>query len=410
VEFAVNTSLVRRLWLALALCAFHLPAAANAVLDWNEVAFKALVAARQSPPMGVRSMAVVHAAMFDAMNAAQPRYRAFRYDGTPPSGASPDVAAAVAAHTALLKLFPEQRAGFDEALAKSLAAAQDPAARDGGAALGKAVAESLLAWCAEDRVGAVTQYRPQTRPGVYVMTTLPGGDDFGASRPWLLARSDQFRPPPPPALSSELWARDYEETRTVGARSGSRRTAEHTQVAQFWVVTGAPAFNGIIRQAVAHRQLDPLAAARVMALTYMAFNDALVAVFDAKYAYNFWRPITAVRNGDEHGNFAIKREPGWLPLVDAPLHPEYPCAHCISSATVVAVLQSQLGDDVPGLTMSSPTLPGVTRKWDRLSDLTQEVSNARIWSGVHYRNSAEVGARMGHQVAAHAVANYLQPK
>lgn len=407
----MNTRLLlRALALAGALLAAAPGARGDAVMDWNEVAFKAVVAARQSPPMGVRSMAVVHAAMFDAINAIQPRYRAFRFDGTPPPGASPDAAAAVAAHTALLKLFPEQRAAFDEALARSLAAVPDAGARDGGAGVGKAVAESLLAWCAEDRVGAPTQYRPMTRPGVYVMTTLPGGDDFAASRPWLLARGDQFRPPPPPALTSETWARDYQETLTMGARSGSKRTPEHTQVAQFWVVTGAPAFNGIIRQAVAKRQLDTPAAARVMALTYMAFNDALVAVFDAKYAYNFWRPITAVRNGDLHGNMVIKREPGWLPLVDAPLHPEYPCAHCISSATVASVLQSQLGDEMPGLSMSSPTLPGVTRQWNRLSDLMQEVSNARIWSGVHYRNSAEVGTRMGQQVAAHAVANYLQPR
>jgi hypothetical protein len=407
----MNTRLLLRV---LALAGALLTAAPGArgdpVMDWNEVAFKAVVTARQSPPMGVRSMAVVHAAMFDAINAIQPRYRPFRFNGTAPAGASPDVAAAVAAHTALLKLFPEQRAAFDEALARTMATVPDAGARDGGAGLGKAVAESLLAWCAEDRVGAPTAYRPVTRPGVYVTTTLPAGDDFGASRPWLLTRGDQFRPPPPPTLTSETWARDYQETLTMGARTGSKRTPEHTQVAQFWVVTGAPAFNGIIRQAVARRQLDTPAAARVMALTYMAFNDALVAVFDAKYAYNFWRPITAVRNGDQHGNMVIKREPGWLPLVDAPLHPEYPCAHCISSATVVAVLQSQLGDEMPGLTMSSPTLPGVTRQWNRLSDVMQEVSNARIWSGVHYRNSAEVGTRMGQQVATHAVANYLQPR
>lgn len=383
---------------------------ADVVTDWNDIAFKAVVAARQSPPMGVRSMAVVHTAMFDAMNAIQPRYRPFRFDGTAPPGASPDVAGAVAAHAALVKLFPDQKKAFDESLAASLAATPAGAPRDNGAAVGKAVADALLAWCAEDRVGAATQYRPVTQAGVYVVTTLPVSDDFGASRPWLLARPDQFRPAPPPSLKSDVWARDFNETRTVGARTGSTRTPENTQVAQFWVVTGAPAFNGIIRQSVAKAKLDPLASARLMALTYMAFNDALVAVFDAKYAYNFWRPITAVRNGDLQENFAIKRDPGWLPMVDAPLHPEYPCAHCISAATVTTVLQSEVGDSVPGLTMVSPTLPGVTRTWDRLSDVATEVSNARIWSGVHYRNSTEVGQRMGREIAAFAVKGYLQPK
>jgi hypothetical protein len=405
-----NGPFLRALVLGAALLAGPLHSFADVVMDWNDVAFKAVTTARQSPTMSVRSMAVVHTAMFDAMNAVQPRYRPFRFEGTAPAGAPADVAAAVAAHTALAKLFPEQRAGFDDALATAFARAPQGPARDGGAGVGKAVAESLLAWCAEDRVGAPTQYRPVTQPGVYVMSTLPVSDDFGASRPWLLKSPDQFRPAPPPALNSELWARDYNEIRTVGARTGSTRAPEQTQVAQFWVVTGAPAFNGIIRQAVEKKQLDPLASARLMSLTYMAFNDALVAVFDAKYAYHFWRPITAVRNGDLHGNAAIKRDPGWMPLVDAPAHPEYPCAHCISSASVVTVLQSQLGDDIAGLTMSSPTLPGVTRKWDRLSDVSREVSNARIWSGVHYRNSAEVGARMGKQVADYAVANYLQPK
>jgi hypothetical protein len=395
----MNTGIfLRGLALGAAVLASPLVANADAVMDWNEVALKAVVTARQSAPMSVRSMAVVHTAMFDAMNAVQPRYRAFRFDGTAPQGANADAAGAAAAHTALVKLFPEQRTAFDESLARALGAVPVEAARDGGAALGKSVAEALLAWCADDRVGVATQYRPSTQAGVYVLTTLPAGDDFAVSRPWLMTKPDQFRPPPPPTLKGELWARDFNEIRTVGARSGSTRTADNTQAAQFWVVTGAPAFNGIIRQSVQKAKLDPLASARLMALTYMAFNDALVAVFDAKYTYNFWRPITAVRNGDLHENFAIKRDPGWLPLVDAPLHPEYPCAHCISASTVATVLQSEVGDSVPGLTMTSPTLAGVTRQWDKLSDMTQEVSNARVWSGVHYRNSTEVGMRMGREV------------
>jgi hypothetical protein len=398
--------------LALAATALAAPPAARAdvVTDWNDAAIKAVVAARQSAPMGVRSMAAVHTAMFEAINAVQPRYRPFRFNGTPPAGASAEVAAAVAAHTTLAKMFPDQRAAFDQVLQQSLASVPAGPARDAGTGLGQAVAEDLLAWCAEDRVGATTQYRPVTQPGVYVMTTLPVADDFGASRPWLMTKPDQFRPPSPPSLKSDVWARDFNETRMVGAKAGGTRTAEQTQVAQFWVVTGAPAFNGIVRQSVQKANLDTPASARLMALTYMAFNDALVAVFDAKYAYNFWRPITAVRNGDQHENFAIKRDPGWLPLVDAPLHPEYPCAHCISSTTVTTVLQSVTGDSVPGLTMTSPTLPGVTRRWDKLSDVAREVSNARIWSGVHYRNSTEVGERMGREIAGYAVANYLQPK
>jgi hypothetical protein len=199
---------LRALVLGAALLAGPLHSLADVVMDWNDVAFKAVTTARQSPTMGVRSMAVVHTAMFDAMNAVQPRYRAFRFDGTAPAGASADVAASVAAHTALVKLFPEQRAGFDEALAAAIARAPEVPARNGGASVGKAVAESLLAWCAEDRVGAPTQYRPVTQPGVYVMTTLPVSDDFGASRP---VAAQGRRPVPPGAAAGA-------QQRTLGAR------------------------------------------------------------------------------------------------------------------------------------------------------------------------------------------------
>lgn len=405
----LDTQLLRPLVLGAALLA-ALPAWANPILDWNEIAFKAVSSARQSPVNGVRTMAVVHAAMFDAVNTIEPRYQHFKFNGTAQAGASQDAAAAVAAYTVLAKMFPDQRAAFEEAVTSDLAKVPQGSARDGGRAVGAAAAQAILDWCADDGFGKPTQYRPVTQPGMYVVTTLPASDDAAAARPMLMSRADQFRPPPPPALKSPIWERDFTETRTVGARAGSTRTAEQTQVAQFWVVTGAPAFNGIMRQTIAQRVPGTVDSARLFALTYLAFTDALIAVFDAKYTYNFWRPITAVRNGDLHETMVIKRDPGWLPLVDAPLHPEYPCAHCISSATVVTMLQSAGGDAVQPVTMTSPTLPGVTHCWDKLSDVMTEVSNARIWSGVHYRNSAEVGQQMGRTIAQYAVANYMRPR
>jgi hypothetical protein len=132
----------------------------------------------------------------------------------------------------------------------------------------------------------------------------------------------------------------------------------------------------------------------------MAATDALIAVFDAKYAYEFWRPVTAVRYGG--------KDPAWLPLVDTPMHPEYPCAHCISTAAVGTVLEAHFGKgDVPAVSMKSPTAPGVTRTWSRIADYVQEVNNARIWGGVHYRNSTEVGERMGRRIGALAIERHL---
>jgi hypothetical protein len=400
--------MVRPLVLGLAILLAPVLATAANLMDWNEVAMKAASTARQSPTMNTRTMAMVHTAMFDAVNAVQPRYQSFKFTGTAPANASADAASATAAHAVLMKLFPDQRTFLDEALAASLAKVPEGADRNNGAAVGAAAAASLLAWCADDRVGIPTEYRPVTKPGAYIMTTLPFGDDFGASRPWLLSKADQFRPGPPPALTSDIWARDINETRQIGAKSSKTRSAEQTEVATFWVVTGAPSYNAIIRQSVAAKNLDNVAAARVMALAYMAATDSLIAVFDAKYAYSFWRPITAVRNGDQHGNAAVQRDAGWVPLVDAPLHPEYPCAHCISSAAVAKVLVTELGDDA-NISMTSPFLAGVTRRWVRISDYPKEVANARIWSGVHYRNSTEVGARMGGEIGGYAAANFLKP-
>lgn len=403
-------TLARPILLGFALFACAVLARANPVLDWNQVAFNAVAKAGQSPVNGVRTMAAVHAAMFDAVNAIEPKYQPYKFTGTPVAGSSADAAAAAAAHRTLAGLFPDQKATFDEALAASLAKVPAGVARDGGSAVGVASAETILAWAAADGFGKPTEYRPVIKAaGVYVPTTLPASDDAAAARPWLMTRADQFRPGPPPALTSATWARDFEETRTLGARIKSPRTAEQTEVARFWVVTGAPAFNGIIRQAVTHKDLPLVDCARATALTYLAFTDALIGVFEAKYTYNFWRPITAVRNADLHEGNSFKREAGWLPLVDAPMHPEYPCAHCVSVGSVATVLQAIVGDQVP-LTMQSPTLPGVTRQWTSLSQVSEEVQNARIWSGVHYRNSSEVGAQLGRNIAQYALANYMKPR
>jgi len=142
----------------------------------------------------------------------------------------------------------------------------------------------------------------------------------------------------------------------------------------------------------------------------MAGMDAYIAVFDAKYTYNFWRPVTAIRNADLTGNAATPRDASWLPLGETPMHPEYPCAHCITSAAIAAVLRNIAGDDIGEITLVSPTAPGVTRRWTRLSDYVDEVSNARIWAGFHYRFSTEVGKDMGKKIGELTVATQLRPR
>src|SRR5262249_12385709 len=162
----------------------------------------------------------------------------------------------------------------------------------------------------------------------------------------------------------------------LGSRGSTKRTLEQTEIARFWFVTGPQAWNPIVRQLAGMKKLDLLDSARVFALVAMAADDAFIAVFDAKYHYNFWRPVTAIRNADRAANKATPREASWLPLGDTPMHPEYPCAHCITSTAVGAVLKSVFGNEIPEVSMVSPTAPGVTRKWTRIQDYADEVSVA----------------------------------
>ena len=384
-------------------------ARADVVTEWNDVAVARLVAARQLPPDGARSMAMVHVAMFDAINAAQPRYTSYAFKGKAPAGASPEAAGVAAARTVLLKLYPDQSEAIDKAYAASLSAIPDGAGRSAGIALGEQVGNECIAMRENDGVSATVAYRPVTAAGVYVPTMFPASVAWPNVKPFFMKEPAQFRPGPPPALKSADWAKDLNEIRQVGGRESSARTAEQTEVGRFWGLTGVPSWNPIVRALASSGGLSLVDNARLFALVNMAATDSFISVFDAKYAYNFWRPITAIRNGDMHGNGEVQRDAGWMPLIDTPMHPEYPCAHCISSTAVGTVLASVFRGRPISVTMTSPTAPGVTRKWDRLEDYMQEVNNARVWAGVHYRFSTRVGADMGRKIGELAVRDYMKP-
>jgi hypothetical protein len=252
-----------------------------------------------------------------------------------------------------------------------------------------------------DGASAFGPYRQKVVPGVYVPTVYPVSSEWAKVKPWFMRDPAQFRPGPPPALDSAVWARDRDEIRAVGGRASKTRDAQQTDIARFWALVGPPSWNPVVRGVAQSRPQSLVERARLFAMVNMAASDALVAVFDAKYKYDFWRPVTAIRYEE--------LEPEWLPLVDTPMHPEYPCAHCISSTAVATVLQAQFGDEIPPVSMTSPTAPGVTRTWRRIGDYAQEVNNARIWSGVHYRNSTEVGAQMGRKIGELATTQFMQP-
>jgi hypothetical protein len=198
------------------------------------------------------------------------------------------------------------------------------------------------------------------------------------------------------------------EIRELGRIDSAKRTAEQTTIGRFWFVTGPRSYNPIVRQIAMAKDMDIVDCARLFALTAMAGNDAYIAVFDAKYTFNLWRPITAIRNADQTNNSTTPRDASWLPLGDTPMHPEYPCAHCITSAAISAVLQGVAGNEIGEISMSSPTAPGVIRKWTRLQDYSDEVSMARIFAGFHYRFSTLVGKDMGKKIGELVVATQLR--
>ena len=291
-----------------------------------------------------------------------------------------------------------------------LAAIPDGEAKAEGIKLGQAVAAKILDARANDGANAADAYRPKTRPGVYVPTPITVGSTWPNVKPFAMTSAAQFRPQPPIPLAGEQWAADYNEIKELGGKSSSKRSAKQTEDARFWLITGPQSTDPIVRQLVAAKKMSLIDSARFMALADIALADAYIAVLDAKYHYDFWRPITAIRNGDMDDNPKTDRDPTWQPIDNTPMHPEYPCAHCIGSAALAAVVEALFGTaDIPEVAMTSATAPGVTHRWTNLRSYADEVADARIWAGFHYRFSAQVGQDMGRKIGVHVVKTLMQP-
>ena len=384
------------------------PASADVITDWNEKAV-AFVQPRMPPPQGHRATAMVHLAMFDAVNSIERRYRPYLVHMIAAPTTSKEAAAAVAAGAVLVGLLPQARDEVKAALSSYLEAIPSGKEKTDGIELGDAVAAKILETRAKDGASAPDTYRPRTTPGAYVPTAPTLAPMWPNVRPFAMTSPSQFRPEPPLKLDSSRWAADYKEVKELGSKSSSKRSGKQTEDARFWLITGPQAYDPIVRQLVAAKKMSPVDGARFMALTSVAMADALIAVLDAKYHYEFWRPITAIRNGDLLNSAATERDATWQPIDNTPMHPEYPCAHCIVAASLAAVVEGVLGTDVPEISTTSPTAPGVTHRWTNVQAFVNEVSEARIWAGFHYRFSTKVGHDMGYRIGGHVVNNFLQP-
>lgn len=369
------------------LAALAFNAQADAITDWNLKAADFVTDAKLGTPPAMRLMAMAQTAAHDAVTTSQQ------------AGVSAEAAIAASQRGVFLKMLPAQQAGVDAAYAQAIAGIAEGPAKAAGIAAGEKAAAELLARRLNDGAATPEAYRPQTAPGSYVPTAGVAVPQWAQRKPWLMASAAQFRPGPPPALASEQWSRDFNEVKAFGARNSTQRSAEQTDVARFWEYSLPAIYHGVLRSVALQPGRSLAGNARLFALSAQAMDDALIAVFDAKYQYGFWRPVTAIRNGDNDGHHATERDGSWASLIEAPMHPEFPSGHSILASTVATVIEAEMGAGaVPQLATSSPTAKGATRRWASTDEFVREVSDARVWGGIHFRSATDTGEAMGRQI------------
>jgi membrane-associated phospholipid phosphatase len=406
---------------------------ADDVTDWNQHMLRAGTVGGTPPIVMTRVAAIVQASVFDAVNGIDRKYTPVHVPPGANADASRRAAIVEAAYTALVALYPAQKGTFDARLAVSLTEiASDPhetsAGIASGIAWGQTAANGILSWRATDGFTpapapflggtAVGEWRP-TPPGF-----LPGAaSQFAYMTPWSISAPSQFRPAGPPALTSARYTADFNETKLMGSISSPTRTADRTIYAWFWnASTATYIWNHLADVLIERRDHDEdddsgrwgerpnslLENARLLALLDIAMADAGIACWEAKYHYVSWRPVTAIPLADTDGNPATNPDPSWMPLFTTPNHPEYPSGHSTVSGAAAAVLASFFGE-TKHFTMDNDLLIGVTRSFRGFSEALDEVRNARVFAGIHFRSACDDGQAVGGQVADWVLYHSLLP-
>lgn len=384
------------------------------VIDWNQELLTIVNTPGAQPAtiQPTRNFAILHAAIYDAVTAIDRSHEPYLIFARAPRGASESAAADAAARTVLVGLYPAQQSAIDLTYAAELAKVPDGPGKDAGAHLGVQVASDLLAIRAGDGSAVPPPpFGPGANPGNFRPTppNFPAAvfTTWGQVTPFVLDNGNQFRPVPPPALTSDAYAAAINEVQSLGSATSTTRTSDQTEIGKFWAPPIQNFWNQIAQSVAASHHSDLPTTARLFASLNLSFADSAIAFYDAKYTYQLWRPVTAIRLADTDGNPSTVADPNWLPLAgNTPADPSYPGAHSTISAAGAAVLTSFYGNKQK-FALTSPTLPGVTRSFTSLSGAVNEAGLSRIYAGVHTRIDHQAGVKLGAQVAGFVLHNAL---
>jgi hypothetical protein len=392
------------------------PAGDPAVIsEWNEIAVATLAGdATTQPVEDILYTGLVQAAVYNAVVGVEGRYAPYRFSAHAPRGASAQAAAVAAAHQVLVTYIPSAQAALDARYAASLALIPGGTAKTQGIAFGTRAADSVIRLRAHDGRNVDIQFTQPPAPGVWRPTPpalLPMSAPWlGFVTPLLVHSATQFAPPAPPALTSARYTRDFAEVKALGSVNTTARTPDQTSTAQFFSGNPLVQYNAALRDQVSVRHLDIVDAARMFAAIGMSVADAEISVWHAKYIYGLWRPVTAIGLADSDGNPATSPDPSWAPMITTPPYPEYPSGYNAFNSTVTHGLENLFHTRHLQLTLISTAVPpGVQRHYDCGDALLQDVVDARVWQGIHFRTADTAARDMGEQLAAWTLDHYFQP-
>jgi hypothetical protein len=394
--------------------------AQNAVADWHTVLESNVAGSGRKNAVALPFYAYVDVAMYDAVASIDRRYEPFAVNVHAPRGASEDAAAAKAAHDVLVHYLPSLSATLDGALATSLALIPDGPSKTAGIQVGQSVAASWLALRSGDGLEAPIVYTPGHGPGIWEpVPTFPApppntppapvGVWLTQFKPFALESAGQFldHVPPPPALTSRAWSRNFNLTKDYGALNSTIRTAQQTEIGKFWTDDAAAQYSRAFRGLIASEHLNTAESARLGAMYSVVASDSVTACMNAKYHFAFWRPYTAIHDADTDGNPATVPDPNWVPLAVTPGHPEYPANHGCVTEAIMDTLTAFFETDEITFSVNS-VVTGTTHTFESFDDVVTEVDHARIYGGMHYRHSVKEGNRLGRQVAEHILKHHFR--